>query len=149
MPELDDEELVDAFYDKILRLDTDLHELRTPARYLYSVCEIEDQVCNGGFVQYFWNTGGEFIQDAIEGLKAIGCSDLALLVERASNLHDQQEPAVRKAETEFRTTGHGDYEAFRVAQPQLESLDDEFYAGLEEVQSKLATYVRMHMADFE
>ena len=52
------------------------------AGLVYSVNELDAEVRNGGFHQYYGNTGGEFVELAINGLRAMGCDAPAEIVER-------------------------------------------------------------------
>jgi hypothetical protein len=146
---LDDSELIDLVYDRLLRNDTPPQEFREHARFVYAIRDLQDQVCNGGFVQYFWNTGGELIAQAIAGARAIGAEEVHALIDQAAKLHARQPRHIRETEVAFRRTGQGDYQSYRTAQPELESLDERFYEQLGDLESKLATYVRENLPVFD
>lgn len=62
---------------------TEWGRLRPAERTLLLVWELEVEVNNGGFIQYFDNPSGEHTQLLVEGLVAIGAGQAALLAEAA------------------------------------------------------------------
>jgi hypothetical protein len=50
---------------------------------LYAAHFCQSEVCNGGFIQFFWNSTGVLGPEAIEGFKAIGQVRIADVVGRA------------------------------------------------------------------
>ena len=57
--------------------------LSVPERIFRAVWELEAQVNNGGFHQYFWNSSGSLVPDVVNALRAIGAAQMASVVERA------------------------------------------------------------------
>lgn len=58
---------------------------------------LRDDVNNGGFHQYFFNSAGDLVPDALEAAELSGVTELALLIRRALDLLDVQDPANREA----------------------------------------------------
>jgi len=50
---------------------------------LYGLLSVDSQVSNGGFTQYFQNTGGAAARLAVDGFRAIGRDDLAEIVQES------------------------------------------------------------------
>lgn len=52
--------------------------------WVYATVELENEVFNGGFHQYFWNTAGALIDLAIAGYDAFGSPKRAEIARRAA-----------------------------------------------------------------
>ena len=57
--------------------------LSPPERVFRSVWELEAEINNGGFRQYFSNSSGSLVLDAADALRAIGAATMSGIVERA------------------------------------------------------------------
>ncbi len=99
-----------------------VRQLPAGVRMVYSTWELEADVNNGGFDQYFANTDGALIDEAITGFRLIGANRTAALVERARS-------------------ARGDRAA-------LDALDGEFYELGEPVQDLRTRYIRGHPEAF-
>lgn len=51
---------------------------------LYATHMCQSEICNGGFLQLFWNNTGVIVPEAIEGFRTIGMLEIASLVEQAA-----------------------------------------------------------------
>ncbi|RFZ81639.1 DUF4375 domain-containing protein [Mucilaginibacter terrenus] len=60
--------------------------LPTWRQAIYFIVNLDNQVFNGGFHQYFTNRYGAFAQEAINALIMIGATDTAKIVKRAYQL---------------------------------------------------------------
>jgi hypothetical protein len=58
------------------------------------VWELEADVNNGGFDQYYFNSSGDLAGDAVESLNAIGAKNTADVVRQANALFGAGGPAV-------------------------------------------------------
>jgi hypothetical protein len=123
-------------------------DLSKPVRMVLAYLELEDQVCNGGFVQYFFNTGGESVDYAIQCTEKCGLFKIHDLIKQGKSLFDCQLQEVRESALLFRTTGRGDYQDYRKANLQMEDLDQSFYSELKEAESKIANFVRENLIHF-
>jgi hypothetical protein len=102
--------------------------------------ELRGEVNNGGFNQYFFNSGGDHVSWAIEAARAALCTDLASLVERAIDavgnapyLSDWNDRRNRVLELSDKANDH------------LDALDDQ-YAQLE-ISTDLDAAMRALAAD--
>ncbi|MGD0401109.1 MAG: DMP19 family protein [Syntrophobacteraceae bacterium] len=57
--------------------------LSVPERFFRAIWELEAEVNNGGFHQYFSNSSGRLVPDVIDALHAIGAIQMANIVGRA------------------------------------------------------------------
>jgi HEAT repeat protein len=58
-------------------------EVRREIGLMFATGFCQDEVCNGGFSQFFWNSTGVLAPEAVEGFIAIGQPDIADLVAQA------------------------------------------------------------------
>src|SRR5262249_26412833 len=61
----------------------DFEALPEPKRVFRAIWELESQVNNGGFYQYFWNTSAWTIPGVWQALQAIGATSTAAIVNDA------------------------------------------------------------------
>lgn len=52
---------------------------------LWAVCNVDGQICNGGFSQALFNSYGQLAEEAIPGLRLFGLDEFADLVDQAWN----------------------------------------------------------------
>jgi len=140
---LDDIDLLTFARHRVFGRDDHLSE---PEQKVLAVLELEDQVCNGGFVQYFCNTGGESIFHAEACAREIGANDIADLIAKAAVLQSEQEPSVRASAQKLRS--FADYESYRLANLSMEDLDGPFYDGMKDLNHRLANFVRANLIHF-
>jgi hypothetical protein len=117
----------------------------TSAQWTFAlVWELEAEVNNGGFHQYFFNSSGRHAPEIASLLDAIGASHCAELVRQATRLAGKDFPWSDIA---------GRRQALRTAPPDLETaldaLDTAFYAYPDDLEALLAAHVIRHRADFE
>jgi hypothetical protein len=116
----------------------------TPAQRAFAlVWELEAEVNNGGFHQYFFNSSGRHGPEVAALLDTIGAANCAQLVRQATDLAGPDFPwpdigARRRA--------------LRAAPPELEAaldaLDAAFYAYPDDVAALLEAHVVRHRTDF-
>jgi hypothetical protein len=108
-----------------------------------AIWELESQVNNGGFAQYFQNADGHTANAAPSALRTIGaltCADIvgrALAVVAADGLPDDQSAREQLVEALDAS-----------ALEKLEALDQEFLAYPDNLTDLLFEYVRLHPATF-
>jgi hypothetical protein len=105
------------------------------------IWELESQVNNGGFDQYFRNSDSDIIAFAPTALKAIGAKACAKIVESAIRMISP-----------LAGTQEGRYHALDALsekqQNDLESLDSEFFAYPDNLTALLFVYVAAHPEAF-
>ena len=89
-------------------------DLTHAQRCLLALGGLRAEVNNGGFHQYFFNSAGGLVADAVDAAEAAGVTKLALLIRRALDLLDVRDPADRRAR-----------------QDSLDDLDPEQFADLD------------------
>jgi hypothetical protein len=118
----------------------DYNDLSTPERVFLVIWELESEVNNGGFHQYFYHSSGALAPHVVGALKTIGAPATADIVQRALNAaantttswaHDVNRQAqVNQLSSETRQI--------------LEELDQEYYACPEDLTPLLYKYVADH-----
>ena len=107
-------------------------EISSAERIFISVWQLEAEVNNGGFHQFFWNSAGNLAADTPAALEAIGALRAADIVKRANELFPGGPPAD---------------ETLRLAALQsidesaFESLDEEFLAYPDDLSTLLYDFV--------
>ena len=120
----------------------DYADLSEPERVFRAIWELQGEVGNGGFHQYFFNTSGSLAIGAADSLRVIGAATTAAIVERA-------------VEILGRDTCWPDRDAriarFEVLSPialeQLNSLDQAFYAYPDNLTVLLYRYACVQMTE--
>lgn len=60
-----------------------MEALTEEERVFYIATEVECEVNNGGFEQFFYESSGKFANDAVEALRTIGAENMAFFTEKA------------------------------------------------------------------
>jgi len=60
-----------------------IKNIRRPAALLYASLFCEQEVCNGGFNQFFSNSTGVLAPEALEGFQAVGQHEVASVLHQA------------------------------------------------------------------
>jgi len=116
-------------------------------RAAYALTWTESEVSNGGFEQYFWNSTGMLLDDAILGARLIGAKDVEDVLRDASALF----PAGRVPKS--RLARQSMLDAFPSENnAELGRLDDRFFTLLEHPAKRptrlLEKYIRAHPDEF-
>ena len=77
---------LDCFVEELCNYGNELDKLTVPQKLFYFNQKLELEVNNGGFDQYFCNTGSEYANETIESLKSIGANKTADILKRAIDL---------------------------------------------------------------
>jgi len=112
--------------------------LTEPERVWIAVEELQMDVNNGGFDQYYFNSSGDTAWFASAALRTIGADRTATIVERANAVFGPDGPPrdrEQRQEALERLRGADDDVLFK-------SLDDEFFKYPEDLDELLRTYLR-------
>lgn len=114
-----------------------------PQRFCYAVDQLNGEVSNGGFAQYFFNPLGDRAADALAGLQAIKASRTADILKRAMGLFG---PAGPSADYEKR---QDQLAAFSEEQDAtLRQLDSQFYEKPDDLDVLMSLYAAEHPEHF-
>lgn len=151
------EEITDSYYKKAVEgleestlQDKDLwysYILNLPKhlQVTYTVIIFDQQVFNGGFHQYFFNTYGQFAYLTIDNLRLINAFKIADILEQATNLVNTDQISLNEFrrkifDRNFPKIVDFDDELFDV----LSDLDDKYYALDENLEQLLLDYLSNH-----
>jgi hypothetical protein len=95
-------------------------ELTAPEKVFVSVWELEAEVNNGGFLQYFFNSSGDNAKHSVCALERIGATNVAALFKQANSVFANGLPS-------------SDSE---ICRPQVEKLSEEQKKFLDELDQK-------------
>jgi hypothetical protein len=107
---------------------------------VYATVELEDEVANGGFNQYFFNSTGEFRNEALEGYKLLGAAEHEKITAEAIRVYNEIKPKLEEAKAK------GTIEAFSQSYKDnpLNKLDDRFYDLKEDTSAMRVKFIREH-----
>ena len=116
----------------------------THSEQVFFLCqELESEVNNGGFHQFFFNSSGGRCQETPNALRQIGAPHTASVVEQAMALFENKLPTNMQERRRFLEGACSD-----AIMQSLEDLDNEFYAYKENLTEINYRYVTEHRAEF-
>jgi hypothetical protein len=134
-----------SIYDGSITFLEGFERLPEPVRHLYAARWCDQEVCNGGFRQFFSNSTGVLAPEAIEGYRKIGLTECADLVEAAVGKFGELYPrdraarqaALRALELPGEKRGQGD---------AFDELDNRYYEtkGRSRFYDRLDEFARQH-----
>jgi hypothetical protein len=117
----------------------DFNQLTLPEQVFRCIWELESEVNNGGFEQYYMNSSGD-TAFAVEGaLKRIGAHKCAKIVHCANDLFPRGEPPRDQRERQNLWSS-----ICEESMEQLDELDQEFFQYPDDLSSLLYDYVMNH-----
>ena len=112
---------------------------RTPSeRVVAEIMRLAGQVANGGFDQYFFNSGVWSAHAAAAALEKVGAKNVATILRTAMEVIRLPEPVP----DDFK------YEPLQQALNALGRLDDEFYKSDEGLYARVTEFAAANSADF-
>ena len=122
----------------------DLSKLTEPQKVLLFVENLEREVNNGGFHQFYFNSSGDYAHETLDALKTIGANKMADILTKANSVWpNQQVPKDRTKRENIQETIE------EQAAPVWDECDNVFYAYPDDIAGLLLKYVKQHKADFE
>jgi hypothetical protein len=112
-----------------------------PCQYIYGAVLADDDICNGGFAQYYANRG-EFSDIAVEGFIAIGAKKEASILSRANTIY-------RKVRHSLNSDNRETYGILRLT-GGFDVLETEYYRDRdsESFENMCISYIRENLAFF-
>jgi hypothetical protein len=107
------------------------------------IFRLQAEVLNGGFDQYFFNSGGDNAAEALAGLELIGASRTASIVRRAIGVFGEGGPS---RDRQLRWKQMDSWTESQKA--TLDALDGEFYEFPDPLDDLIAKHCRAHPGDF-
>jgi len=135
-------EMTEYLYEKT-SYGEDLSQLSESELTVYFVEELQNEVMNGGFDQYFYNSSGDHWENAITACEAIGAVQTADLLRKAAQAYGCGLPKNREErEKAIESQARNGYNE------ELAALDSIFYAYEENVDALIFDYCQRHQKMF-
>jgi hypothetical protein len=115
--------LVTKFTDDYTKDYETVMSLSKPQQAIYLIWQLEAEVNNGGFNQYYFNSSGQFAEVTPDALRLVGATRYANLVERANLIFGRD---FREITEHQDGTMDGFMRSYQ--DNPLNNLDDEFYS---------------------
>jgi hypothetical protein len=122
---------------------SDLSKLTYSEKIFFLCQELEREVNNGGFHQFFFNSSGGRCQETPNALRQIGAPHTASIVAQAMALFEHSLPADMQKRREYLEGVCSD-----AIMQSLEQLDNEFFAYKENLTEIHYRFVTEHRAEF-
>ena len=121
----------------------DFQSQSLPQKVFSAICEVESEVNNGGFAQYFLNSSAESASFVVEALETLGAPKTANICERAIQAAfptglPHSVAAIRSAAASFSDE----------VLTTLEPLNDDFFSYPHNLTDLLFAYVSQHPEEF-
>ena len=112
---------------------------------IYMIWELEGEVNNGGYNQFYFNSSGQFYKHLPNALKFVGANRFADLTQRANVTFEKENPKITQRQD-------GTIEGFRESYENnpLNKFDDEFFNlyNKEDLQKIQVDFIRKHKIEF-
>ena len=120
----------------------DFDDLSPAERVFRAIWDLESDVNNGGFDQYFFNNSGDTAFAVVEALEAIGAHEAARIVAKANGVFPRSAPPRDRDQRQ---------ELLLALKPRqetlLEELSEEFFQYPDDLTELLHAYVKKHSVD--
>ncbi len=112
---------------------------------IYLIWNLESQVNNGGYDQFYFNSSGRFYKHVPDALKLVGANKFAGLTERANKMHESENEEIAKHQANS-TEGLGKSDDDN----PLDEFDTAFYElyKTEELEKIQVEFIRKNKAEF-
>jgi hypothetical protein len=120
-------------------------EFNRSQQAIYVLWELEAEVNNGGFNQYYTNSSGQFANLTPNALKLVGANKFSELVNRANRIYEDENALIKKYQDGSTVGFSKSYE-----DNPLNELDDEFfeYYQDENLMQLQVAFIRKNKTDF-
>lgn len=130
---------LDNFIGEECNYGDEMEELTEPQRLFYLNQNLEREVNNGGFNQYFLNSSGDYAHETILSLTAIGAAKTVKILERAIGQFPQKNVPKERSER-IAILEQIEDEANKV----WNELDQEFFAYEDDLNTLNIEYVKVN-----
>jgi hypothetical protein len=124
----------DRVFDRYRKLGYE--KLNDPEKVFHCIWQLEAEVNNGGFDQFYFNSEGDEVLDTVKSLEAIGAKHTADLVRQANALFGEAGPSPDRFTTQKQLDALRDTKG-----KKMNELDIEFYKYKDNLEQLLEAYV--------
>ena len=134
---------MDQYLNKITNYGETLDNLTQPQKNVIFIENLEREINNGGFNQFYFNSSGDYSHETIDALSAIGANKTAEIVRKANFMYPNNKvPKDREERINILL------EIEKEANPIWEEADQQFYKYEDDLATLLAKYIRENKTDF-
>jgi hypothetical protein len=134
---------LDNFIGELCSYGDEMDKLTEPQRLFYLNQNLEREVNNGGFNQYFINSSGDYAHETLGSLKAIGADITAKLLQKAiDQFPNKKVPQDRDERIELVE------QIEEIANEVWEELEQKFFEYNDDLNSLNLDYVSQHKSEF-
>jgi hypothetical protein len=133
---------IDNFIGNVCDYGESMEVLSIPQRKFYINQNLEREVNNGGFHQYFWNSAGEHAEETVLSLKEIGAVKTAEILQKAIDMFPKSKVPKNRAERQKLV------EKIDPETEVWEKLDKKFMDYEEDLNALNIQFVAKHKASF-
>lgn len=134
---------IDNFVCELCVWGDDLDKLSEPQKVFYFNQNLEREINNGGFNQFYFNSSGDFAHETIDSLMAIGAYKTAEIVKKANEqFPDNKVPKDRTQRQEILDQIEDQAKEF------WDELDQMFFAYKDDLNSLNFNYIKQHKDKF-
>ncbi len=76
---------IDTYLNEISKYGEEMEKLNSSQKVLLIIENLEREINNGGFRQFYWNSSGDYAMETIDALKQIGAAKTAGVVKKAND----------------------------------------------------------------
>ncbi len=135
---------IDQYLNRKSEYGDQIEKLTDPQKVLLIVENLQREVNNGGFNQFYWNSSGDFSTETVDALIEISALTTAGIVKRAnSQFPDNYVPKDRTERQELME------EIEDKANEEWEKCDDNFFKYEDNISELLLKYVIANRSEFE
>lgn len=136
--------IIDESLNIISNYGEEIDKLTQPQRNLLFVENLEREINNGGFNQFYFNTSGDYSLETVDALLAIGAIKTAEIVKEANSQFPNQEILSDRGERRETLLQIED-----IAQPVWDKCDEKFYKYQENILDLLVNYIKENKEKFK
>ena len=143
----DNEKVVMDIDDRLNRLSNngdDVDVLNDAQKVALFIGNLEREINNGGFSQFYWNSSGEYAQETVISLQQIGARTTAKIVQTANNEFPRGEVA-RSKEARIAIINGIEEQAERV----WAQCDEKYYSYEDDLTKLLLQFIHDNKGSFE
>jgi hypothetical protein len=125
-----------------------VNQLQGPTKTTYLIGILNQQVLNGGFIQYYDNRHGRFAYETLTALKEIKATKAHDLLRESLELINPK----GKTNADFRELIiNRDYETSKIIEDRLDELDTIYYslADIEDLEQLLGDYLKLRIEELK
>jgi hypothetical protein len=123
---------------------SNLDELTTAQKIVFFVSNLEKELNNGGFNQFYWNTSGDYVSETVEALKSIGANKAITIIEKANSVwRDSNVPKTQDERQQIFL------EIEATAEDIWDNCDQEYLQYEQDITKLLFTYAKDNQEEFQ